>query len=375
MRVMNPVTLLHRSGFGLLSNKTRSLAATPAVHSAIRAAGIRALCALSPLFLVACTTSLPLADQAAFTAPPAGYAAHAERPRIGLQRADASSRQDGMRLAEPARRNADESDNGDSVAPAEAPATYTAPRYSLAEAFASYRQKGVASWYGKEFHGKRTSSGDPFDMYALTAAHPSLPIPSYVRVTNLANGRSAVVRVNDRGPYHPGRIIDLSYAAAYKLGFSDQGQANVEVALVLPEDIAFVNTRRPVPPLRHAALKALPAAPVVVAATPAAITPSAPLASLPPASASLTAHDPQPGARPAGEVFLQLGSFPSLLNAEQFKAFVEHELRALTANVFVLSTGGKHLLNVGPFPSAQDASTMAERIAQTLKIKPFVIQR
>jgi rare lipoprotein A len=78
------------------------------------------------------------------------------------------------------------------------------------------------------FHGRKTSSGDTYDMYAMTAAHPSLPIPSYVRVTNLANGRSAVVRVNDRGPFHPGRIIDLSYAAAYKLGYTDQGHANVE---------------------------------------------------------------------------------------------------------------------------------------------------
>ncbi|MBL0283214.1 MAG: septal ring lytic transglycosylase RlpA family protein [Zoogloea sp.] len=127
-------------------------------------------------------------------------------------------------------------------------------------------EKGVASWYGKMFHGRKTSSGDPYDMYAMTAAHPTLPIPSYVRVTNLANGRSAVVRVNDRGPFHPGRIIDLSYAAAYKLGYADQGHARVEVALVLPEEVALVRPGRPVPPVRR--MKAPESAPVVVAARP-----------------------------------------------------------------------------------------------------------
>ena len=127
-------------------------------------------------------------------------------------------------------------------------------------------EKGVASWYGKMFHGRKTSSGDAYDMYAMTAAHPSLPIPSYVRVTNLANGRSAVVRVNDRGPFHPGRVIDLSYAAAYKLGYVDQGHANVEIALVLPEEVAMVPAARPVPPIRRAKAPA----PVAVAASPVA---------------------------------------------------------------------------------------------------------
>ena len=77
-----------------------------------------------------------------------------------------------------------------------------------------FRQRGLASWYGKRFHGQKTSSGEPYDMYKMTAAHPTLPIPSYARVTNLANGRSVVVRVNDRGPFHAGRVIDLSYVAA-----------------------------------------------------------------------------------------------------------------------------------------------------------------
>jgi rare lipoprotein A len=99
-----------------------------------------------------------------------------------------------------------------------------------------FRQRGVASWYGKRFHGQKTASGELYDMYAMTAAHPTLPIPSYVRVTHLGNGRSVVVRINDRGPFHSARIIDLSYAAAYKLGYIQAGSAQVEVESVLPGD-------------------------------------------------------------------------------------------------------------------------------------------
>ena len=97
-----------------------------------------------------------------------------------------------------------------------------------------FRQRGMASWYGKRYHGQKTSSGEVYDMYAMSAAHPTLPIPSYARVTNLANGRSVVVRINDRGPFHSARIIDVSYAAAHKLGFIQAGAAQVEVEAILP---------------------------------------------------------------------------------------------------------------------------------------------
>ncbi len=92
-----------------------------------------------------------------------------------------------------------------------------------------YRAEGIASWYGTKFHGRRTSSGETYDMFKLTAAHRTLPIPTYVRVTNLENGRQTLVRVNDRGPFHDDRMLDLSYAAAVKLGFSRQGTARVRV--------------------------------------------------------------------------------------------------------------------------------------------------
>jgi rare lipoprotein A len=97
-----------------------------------------------------------------------------------------------------------------------------------------FTQRGVASWYGKKFHGQKTSSGETYDMYKMTAAHPTLPIPSYARVTNLSNGRSVVVRVNDRGPFHNNRIIDLSYAAAYKLGYIGAGSTQVQIDAVVP---------------------------------------------------------------------------------------------------------------------------------------------
>lgn len=104
--------------------------------------------------------------------------------------------------------------------------------YRVLPSAAGYFATGVASWYGRKFHGRTTSSGEPYDMFQLTAAHRSLPIPTYVRVTNLDNQRSTIVRVNDRGPFHSERIIDLSYAAAVKLGFADHGTAPVRVEVV-----------------------------------------------------------------------------------------------------------------------------------------------
>jgi rare lipoprotein A len=97
-----------------------------------------------------------------------------------------------------------------------------------------FRQRGLASWYGKRYHGQKTSSGEVYDMYQMTAAHPTLPIPSYARVTSAKNGKSVVVRINDRGPFRSGRVIDLSYVAAHKLGYIQAGEAMVEVESIVP---------------------------------------------------------------------------------------------------------------------------------------------
>lgn len=115
--------------------------------------------------------------------------------------------------------------------------------YTVLPSSEGYVQEGVASWYGTKFHGNKTANGEIYDLYLATAAHRSLPIPSYVRVTNLANGRDVIVRVNDRGPFHPQRLIDLSYGAALRLGFVDDGTANVRLEAV---DIAGVDDRREV---------------------------------------------------------------------------------------------------------------------------------
>ena len=109
-------------------------------------------------------------------------------------------------------------------------------RYRVLDSAADYVEQGGASYYGNKFHGRRTSSGEVYDMYAFTAAHKTLPLPSYARVTNLDNGKSVVVKVNDRGPFHPGRVIDLSYAAAVKLGYREKGTARVEVRALHPDE-------------------------------------------------------------------------------------------------------------------------------------------
>lgn len=104
--------------------------------------------------------------------------------------------------------------------------------YTVMDSAAGYRQTGIASWYGSKFHGRRTSSGEVFDMYQATAAHRSLPLPTYAEVTNLDNGKKVIVKINDRGPFHSGRLIDLSYGAAVKIGMADMGTGRVEVRAV-----------------------------------------------------------------------------------------------------------------------------------------------
>ena len=180
----------------------------------------------------------------------------------------------------------------------------------------SFRQRGVASWYGRRFHGQKTASGEPYDMYAMTAAHPTLPIPSYVRVTHLGNGRSVVVRVNDRGPFHSSRIIDLSYAAAFKLGYIQAGSAEVEVEAVVP-----------------------------------------------------------PKAEAASSVYLQVGAFNSRENAESLRERLAREMAWLQESVQVLTSGNLWRLHVGPYRSAQDARSVAERIEAELNLKPLVVVR
>lgn len=161
------------------------------------------------------------------SAPPAAPGAETPRPHRDSGPAKPPPRL--ANLPDPAVRAVPKSKRGNS------PYVVFGKRYEVLSTAHGYRRDGKASWYGKKFHGRTTSSGEVYDMYQLTAAHRSLPIPTYVRVTNLDNGRRTIVRVNDRGPFHPDRIIDLSYAAAVKLGFQDRGVANVRVESVMPK--------------------------------------------------------------------------------------------------------------------------------------------
>ncbi len=113
-----------------------------------------------------------------------------------------------------------------------------------------YVQRGIGSWYGRKYHGRKTASGEPYDMFAMSAAHPILPIPSYARVTHLRNGRQVIVRINDRGPFIASRIIDLSYAAALKLDMVRGGSAELEVERLLPDEIARLQAAKRALPLQ-----------------------------------------------------------------------------------------------------------------------------
>ncbi|MCZ6881920.1 MAG: septal ring lytic transglycosylase RlpA family protein [Gammaproteobacteria bacterium] len=120
-------------------------------------------------------------------------------------------------------------------------------RYYVLNSADGFKQRGIASWYGKKFHGRKTSSGEVYNMYAMTAAHKTLPIPVYVRVKNLSNGRSVIVKVNDRGPFVEGRVIDLSYSAAQKIGITGPGTARVEIAALRQGRINTVSVVRSIP--------------------------------------------------------------------------------------------------------------------------------
>src|SRR6478752_10782893 len=135
--------------------------------------------------------------------------------------------------------------------------------YVPATSLKPYQERGIASWYGRKFHGQKTSIGETYDMYAMTAAHPTLPLPSYARVTSVASGKSVIVRVNDRGPFLHDRIIDLSYAAAQRLGIAQKGSGEVEVEALIPAELPSVAAAAPLPPVAASE----PAAPAPMAIT------------------------------------------------------------------------------------------------------------
>lgn len=190
----------------------------------------------------------------------------------------------------------------------------------------AFRQEGLASWYGKRFHGRRTASGEPYDMYAMTAAHPTLPIPSYARVTALDSGRSVVVRINDRGPFHSKRVIDLSYTAAHKLGFVQRGSARVRVEAIDPaardaqESVALRDTAR------------------------------------------------------SEGIFLQVGAFSRPDNAQRLIDRLAREPEFDAERARVVRAGDLHRVQVGPYDSEDAAHADRERIRDRLALNAVVLR-
>ena len=242
-----------------------------------------------------------------------------------------------------------------------------------------YRARGVATWYGKRYHAQKTSSGEVYDMYEMTGAHPTLPIPSYVRVTNVANGRRVVVRINDRGPFIGERLIDLSYAAAFRLGYVEAGSATVEVEKLIPgvnwpADSGTLAARASpqAPPLVEAVLPEA-AAPATGAAAPAAPA----VATAPPASAAeLPARTGSlPFAAESGGVFLQLGAFGDRNNAETFLGRIRPELGDAAKLAHVYQSRGLHRIHVGPYTGEREARAAVDTLMRRLNIKPLLAVR
>ncbi len=203
------------------------------------------------------------------------------------------------------------------------PPSYTVNgrRYTVMQKADGYVERGIASWYGKKFHGHRTSSGEPFNMYAMTAAHTRLPLPTYVRVTNLKNGRSIVVRVNDRGPFHANRIIDLSYAAAKKLGITAKGTGLVEIRAINPD------------------AKATPVA---------------------------NYNRPRGSTASGGEVqlYLQVGAFVSRRNAEQLRSRLRRQFASLNINAGYNPQRQIYRVRIGPLSSVAEADRLADSLSR-----------
>lgn len=211
-------------------------------------------------------------------------------------------------------------------------------RYRPMTADDAYAERGLASWYGKKFHGRPTASGEVYNMYAMTAAHPTLPIPSYARVRNPANGREIVVRVNDRGPFHKGRIIDLSYTAALKLDVL-RGVAPVEVRRITYAEIRAGNWK------------------------PASETPPVFAPDAPPGAPQRDTTATLSGVASVGSgVWLQFGAFARLDAAETLRQRVAEADLSLLPLLTIVREAGLHRLRAGPFPNADEARSAAERL-------------
>lgn len=220
------------------------------------------------------------------------------------------------------------------------PYTVLGQTYTPDTCLKPYKEIGVASWYGRRYNGQKTSTGEVYDMYGMTAAHPTLAIPSYARVTNLKNGKSVVVRINDRGPFRSDRLIDLSYTAAYKLGVLAGGSAQVEVESIDPAHYAAIPAEAP------------------VAAPPATKEPV------------VAVQETMPSGH-----YVQLGAFGAQENAESFRDRLKVELTQLADKLQIQPSDGLFRVCAGPFQTLAEASQIAAEIRNALNIKTVLTSR
>jgi rare lipoprotein A len=228
--------------------------------------------------------------------------------------------------------------------------------YTPMTEYRPYKQKGIASWYGRRYHGQKTSAGEIYDMYGMTGAHTVLPIPSYVRVTNPDNQKSVVVRINDRGPFHSDRLIDLSYAASYKLGLAGKGSGLVEVEAI--DARTYHPAKAPV-------------------AQPATAQPSVEIKPLQTAEkvepvSVASAATANPSVADNG-VFVQVGAFKSEQNANGLSKKILSQKLIENAPVNSWYNDGIYRVRIGPYASRSEAEMAAAKLKQSLRVNTYVI--
>lgn len=238
------------------------------------------------------------------------------------------------------------------------PYTVLGETYNVMPESTGYEAVGKVSWYGKKFHGYKTSNGETYDMYKMTAAHRTLPIPSYVKVTNLANGRTGIVRVNDRGPFHSERIMDLSYAAAVKLDIVRTGVGKVKLEAIEPSSTAYAVRQADQDTLPNTSGKKIVSKKPL--AEPVAIT----------RAATAPADEPQLTPVASGNTYLQAGAFRNQDSALTLR----DKLAELTGRpVNVDSLQGYFKVRIGPLEDINDVQNISDLLVQNNFARPQVV--
>lgn len=387
-------------------------AAVPPTGAALRAAAL-----LLPLLLAACGTTPPASRQGGVQAPTPVKAGASRPSNVPALPAAGSGRGGYYKDDGPGDHIPDGLLDVADAEPQVEPVSKAASRpyavfgktYVPITDNQPFVQRGIGSWYGKKFHGQKTSSGELYDMYKMTAAHPTLPIPSYARVTNLKTGKQVIVRINDRGPFHSSRIIDLSYTAALKLGYLGSGSSELEVERILPEEAQrMAEARRngtavaAADPINKAAdngagvstgaveinsvsSQNLPPQPTVAAVQPinASTTSAANGAGLNGgggiinAVASGSAPSPaMPQAVPlTAGYYLQFGAYFQETNALQAKEKLLPSLSGIVDSMQAVQVNGLYRLYAGPYPTRPAAQNAAMLVRQRSAGTPFIVER